>query len=435
MIAHDNDPRLAGADTAYPSLGRARFNQCVLAAIGFFTMLDVHLVGLLVEPIKHDLGMTDTQVGFAQATAFYVAFAACAIPMGVLVDRRNRVRLTVGAMALWCTGLVMVALSKNGAMLAFAKILMGVGNAMTYPAAMSLLADSFPPQRRSFAIASFGIGQSLGQVGALLMGGLSYSALETIVAANPAIIGGIAPWRAICLLFAVLGILLIPLLLSMKEPARMDVRASDSGSFRDLWNHRDLLVPLFLGIMFLSGMSSGIALWVAPALMRLYQLTPGDFAVPYSAIALATGMAGLLIGSALVNMAQARGEPRQVMRPAYLAAALAAPATCMALMPTWLGFALAGTAFLLCVQVAISIPVITINLAIPNRLRGLTMGVYTVLFAAAGAISPPLIGYTSDALGGGSMIGNAIAFVGVSCGLLAASSFWRASRASFAAAE
>jgi MFS family permease len=434
MTGHDSISRSTAPDSAYPSLGRARFNQCVLAAIGFFTMLDVHLVGLLVEPIKHDLGMTDTQVGFAQATAFYVAFAACAIPMGVLVDRKNRVLLTTGAMVLWCVGLVMVALSRSSSMLAFAKMLMGVANAMTYPAAMSLLADSFPPQRRSFAIASFGIGQSLGQVGALLMGGLSYSALEALVATNPAITWGLAPWRVICLLFAGLGVLLIPLLLNMKEPARIDVKLSDTGTLRDLWSYRSLLIPLFLGIMFLSGMSSGIALWVAPALMRLYQLTPGDFAVPYSAIALTTGMAGLLIGSTLVNVAQARGQSRQVMRPAYLAAALAAPATCMALMPSWPGFALTGTVFLLCVQVAISIPVITINLAIPNHLRGLTMGVYTVLFAAAGAISPPLVGYASDVLGGSTMIGIAIALVGVAFGLLAACSFWRASRATFAGA-
>lgn len=415
--------------SSYPGPGRARYAQLVLASIAVFTTMDMQIVGLLAEPMKHDLGLTDVQLGLAHATSFYAAYGLLATPMGMLVDRLVRVRMLVAAMILWCGGLALTGMSTDFCMLAAAKTILGVANAITYPAAMSLMADHFAPAKRAFATMSYPMGQTLGQVGALLVGGLGYSSLVGMVAANPDALHGLAPWRVVPLLFAMLGLFLLPLLFAMREPARMEMGERGRGSLRKLWAYRRFLLPLFAGMTFLAGASTGVQVWFAPALMRLYNLQPGDFAIGFSIQMLATSLISLAASSTLVNLARDRGGDRLLMLPAAIAATLCAPAAFMALTPNVIWFAAFSAVFAVAGGIAIAIPVIAISLRIPNELRGLTMGLYVVLISVTGAIGSPLVGFVSGILGGEMMLGHAMAAVGAPFALLAGLSFWIATRA------
>lgn len=409
---------------SYPSPGRARYAQLVLASIALFTTMDVQIVGLLIEPIKHDLGLTDVQLGLAHATTFYVAYGLLATPMGMLVDRLVRVRMLIAAMILWCSGLALTGMAHDFRTLAVAKAILGVANAITFPAAMSLMADHFAPSKRAFATMSYSMGQTLGQVCALLIGGLGYSSLVKAITANPDALHGLAPWRVVPLLFAMLGLLLIPLLCAMREPARMEMGERGRGSLRELWAYRRFLIPLFAGMTCLAGVSSGVQVWFASALMRLYNLQPGDFAIGFSIQMLATSLISLVASSKLVNAARERGGDRVLMMPAAIAATLCAPAAFMALTPNVIWFAAFSAVFAIAGGIAIAIPVIAIGLRIPNELRGLTMGLYVVLISVTGAIGSPLVGFVSSALGGEMMLGHAMAAVGAPFALLAGLSFW-----------
>lgn len=417
------------ARASYPSMARARYAQFVLAGLALFSTMDMLVTGLLIEPIKQELALTDFQVGLTQATAYYAAYGLLAVPMGILADRCVRVRLLIVAMVLMPGGLLITALSREVWTLAAAKALMGVASAIIYPAAMSLLADYFAPDHRAFAIASYPIGQDLGQVGALLVGGLGYSALVDMVAADPTALGGLSPWRAVSLIFVGLGLLLIPLLIGMREPARMEVQNRDKGSFGALWEYRAFLLALFAGIMFLALVASAVRTWALAALIRLYALQPGDFAVVSSGIVLVAGITGLLLGSRLINLARASGDDRKMIFPAVVASALCAPTAFMATMPDALWFAVFAALFLLVASVAIAVPVISISFRIPNELRGLCVGLYVVLVALAGMVGAPMVGALSTAMGGDMMLGWAIAAVGAPASLLAAFSLWFASRA------
>ncbi|HWE47911.1 MAG TPA: MFS transporter, partial [Caulobacteraceae bacterium] len=263
----------------YPSLLRARFAQAVLVGIGFFTSLDIYVVGLLIEPIKLDLKLTDVQVGFANATAFFSVYGLLSTPMGMLADRFSRVRLLFLAMILWIAGLSIVGASHAVAFLVLGKGILGAANAVTYPAAMSLLSDYFSPDRRAMATSTYPVGQTLGTAGATLIGGLGYSALVRMVTANPQALHGLAPWRTVTLAFAAVGVVLLPAILLMREPVRQEVsRRKANGSIHELWSYRRVLIPTFAGIMFLSGAATGVSSWIAPALMRLYGQQPGQFA-------------------------------------------------------------------------------------------------------------------------------------------------------------
>lgn len=408
----------------YPSLAQARFTQVVLVIAGLFSAMDLIVVGLLIEPMKHELGLTDVEVGLAHTTAFFAGYGLFAIPMGMLADRLVRVRLLLIAMLLWCAGLALVGLSHDLWLLAAAKAVMGLAGAITYPTAISLLADNFAPERRAFATATYAIGQDLGTGAALLVGGVGYSALVAMAAADPHALGGISPWRAVSLIFAGIGLQLIPAILIMREPARMELQASRSGSFRDLWDYRRFLIPLFIGMMALGGQASCIRTWFAPALTRLYGLQPGDFAAWSSVVVLVGGLVGILLGSRLINMVRERGNGQAGMVIAAVASALCIPACFLAVAPAVWGFAALGCFYVIANAVAMMVPVVVISLRIPNDLRGLCMGIYIVLLSATSMIGAPLTGYVSQLIGGDALLGEAMALVGAPFSLLAALSFW-----------
>ena len=419
------------ADTslpAYPSPRRARYSQAIIVAIAFFTAMDIYIISLLVEPIKHELALTDVQVGLANTTVLYGAYALFCIPMGLLVDRSNRVRMLAAAMLLWCVGLLLTALSKGLWLLVASKAVLGIANAITLPACMSLLADYFPPGRRAMATTSYGIGQGIGQAGAIFIGGLGLGALTQLAAGGSDLLFGFSPWRLVSLGFAIAGILLIPAVLSLREPVRMEVEQQGGGSARELWAYRGFLVPLLAGTTFLSGMSTGILSWMPPALTRIYGQEPGDFATWFGTVSLVSVLAGMVAGGRLSEYFRQREGRGSVMRPAAFAALLCVPASFVAMMPDLVWFAAAAIVFTIAFAVAITIPMIAINFRIPNELRGAVMGLYIVTVSLGGAAAAPLVATASAAFGGDAMLGHGMAAVGAPFALLAALSFWWASR-------
>jgi MFS family permease len=415
-------------DSGYPTLPRARLAQAVLVAIAFFTAMDIYLISLLVEPIKHELGLSDIQVGLANTTVLYTAYALFCIPMGLLADRISRVRLLAAATVLWCAGLLMTGLSTTIAWLVASKVLLGIANAITLPAAMSLLADYFPPGRRAMATTSYGLGQGVGQAGAIVIGGLGLAALGHLTIARPDFLLSLAPWRLISLAFALAGALLLPAILSLREPVRKEVRQQGGASLTELWAYRAFLMPLLAGTTCLSAMSTGILSWLPPALTRIYDQQPGDFAGWFGAVSLISVLAGMFAAGRLGEAVHRRAGRGRVMMPAVYASLLCAPASFLAVMPNLGWFAAAAVLFTLAYAIAISMPMIAISLRIPNELRGAVMGLYIVTVSISGAVAAPLVALASSALGGDARLGEAMAMVGAPSALLAAIAFWWMSR-------
>lgn len=412
------------AAAAYPSLARARTAQIALAFVAMCSSMDAQVIGLLIEPIKQELQLSDAQIGLAYGTAYSGVVGLLAIPAGMLVDRVSRVRLVLIATLLNCGGLVLAGLSHSLWILVLSKVMAGVHAALVYPAAMSLLADLFPPEKRAFGTLSYPIGQTLGSVGALLIGGLGYTALTQAVVVNPDLLGGLSPWRMVSIAFALVSFLIIPVLLTLREPARMELGAAGQGSFRELLAYRRFLVPMFIGLMGISGAVAGVMTWVVPALMRLYKLQPGDFASASSAIVLGSSLVSLLLTGKLVNLCRAKGGHRALMLTAALAAALTIPCALMGRMPNAPGFAVLCALFLIISNVALALPIMAISFQIPNELRGLCMGTYLVLISIAGMVSPPLVGHVGSLLGGEQRIGDAMALTAAPFLALAVLSFW-----------
>jgi MFS family permease len=411
-------------------LREARFSQVVLMAVGLFTTMDTYIVTLLIEPIKHELHLTDVQVGLANTTALFGVYGLLCIPMGVLADRCNRVRMLIGAIMLWCIGLFVTGLSTNLALLVTGKALLGVANAASTPATLSVMADYFAPERRSMAISSFGMGQVIGQAAAILVGGLGFAALDHLALSNPGALFGLSAWRAISLLFALGGLALLPFLFTMREPARQEVIEGKRGSFRELWAFRRFLFPVIAGTACVSGMAVGVLNWVPAVLTRIYGQQPGDFAGWFSAVTLAAGLIGMIAAGKILTVLQRRMGRRKMTWPAAIALACCAPASLMAVMPSLYLFAACALVFIIGYAVAAAVVVIAMSFSIPNELRGAATGLNVVTVSIASGLAAPLVAVTGGMSGGDANLGRAMGIVGLSLAVLGCLCFIRASSGS-----
>jgi MFS family permease len=412
----------------YPGLREARFAQIVLIMIVVLAVMDIYAISVLIEPIKHELGLTDVQVGLVSTSAIYLSFALFCIPMGMLADRYNRVRMLVGAVLIWCVGLAIIGLSTGLGMLVAGKALLGLANALTIPASLSLMSDYFAPDRRPMAVSSYGVGQVVGQAGAILVGGWGFGALSRLAEAHPDALFGLSAWRVLSLMIACAGLALLPFLLRMREPARQDVGDARQVGFRELWAYRSFLLPVFAGIGFITAAAVGILAWIPPVLTRVYGQQPGDFAGWYGLVSLAGGVSGMLLAGRMSQLLRRRVGGKGLLLPACVGAFLCAPASLMSLMPNVPFFAAAVLMFLVFFALANAVPNIALTLVIPNEVRGTAVGANIVIVSLASALSSPLIAWIGEKAGGEDGLGHAMAAVGSIGGVVAAFFFYLASR-------
>lgn len=187
-----------------PSRRGAWYALTLLALINLLNYLDRNVIFALFEPIKHELRLTDAQLGWL-GSAYVLVFSLAALPFGVLSDVRSRKGVIAGGVALWSTFTMMSGLVRNYGQLFVCRAAVGVGEAAYGPAAASLTADYFPGRDRAIAMAVLNAGVPLGGVLGLLLGGW----LEHLYG-----------WRVAFMVVGVPGFLCALLITRMVDPTR-----------------------------------------------------------------------------------------------------------------------------------------------------------------------------------------------------------------------
>lgn len=113
------------------------------------------ILAVMIEPIKAEFGVSDTAIGLISGLAFAAVYALLGLPAGRLVDRMPRTRLLAMSCLLWAVATMACGLAGSFLALAIARMLVAVSESPTTSASLSLIADLYPPQRRSFAISCF----------------------------------------------------------------------------------------------------------------------------------------------------------------------------------------------------------------------------------------------------------------------------------------
>jgi MFS family permease len=189
----------------------------LLALINLLNYIDRNVIYALFEPIKRDLALTDSQLGWL-GSAYIFVFSVSALPFGVLSDLRSRRAVIAGGVTVWSAFTFLSGLVNSFGQLFTCRAAVGVGEAAYGPAATSLVADYFPGRRRALAMGILSSGIAVGGVLGLLLGGH----LE-----------GIYGWRVAFMTVGVPGFVLALLVARLQDPTRAPARLTVRSFLRD----------------------------------------------------------------------------------------------------------------------------------------------------------------------------------------------------------
>ena len=275
-------------------------------------------------------------------------------------------------------------LTKTYFFLFLTRIGVGVGEAALSPAAYSMIADYFPKEKLGRAISIYVIGLYLGAGIAMLVG----SAVISIVSSLPPIFlpiyGVIKPWQLTFLLVSIPGILVLLLLLTIKEPQRInDLNQSDieNVSFKDvviyLWKLRKIFVNLNIGICINGAVIAGFMVWIPEWLRRTFEVNIVDAGLIYGLALLIFGSLGPFLGGWISDYLAKKNYHDAPMRTVLYAAIITVPfAALMPLAPN-----LEVAILLLCIVTLLfavpqGLPPVVMQLIAPNHMRAQTTAIF-----------------------------------------------------------
>jgi MFS family permease len=335
QLREQADARTAPVGTAeapFPPAPRGWYCVTILALALATNFLDRGILNLLVEPIKHDLGLTDVQMSLVMGFAFTFFYAVFGLPVARLIDRRSRkVVLSIGYFIFGIMTMV-TGLATNFTHLFLARMGLGIGETTSGPAAYSLLSDYFPPHRLPRAISVMQIGFVLGSGAALVLG----AAVIDFVVHHPNLslpfFGQLHGWQMVLMLISLPGLLVSALLLTVKEPPRRlsaSIAAAKpapiSAVFALIWRYKLVYLPLFVGMGLRSAQSFGTQGWSAAFFGRTYGWTPQQYGYVGGIALFVAWPMGLFLGNWLAEHYWKRGRHDANMRVVVITTAISVP--------------------------------------------------------------------------------------------------------------
>jgi len=296
-----------------PSVSRARvlyawYVTALMSLSYLVSLADRSLLAVALSDVKGEMHLSDTQLGALYGTGFALLYCVIGIPIGQLADRLNRKKLIAAGLAIWTLATVATAFSHTFQSFFLFRVLVGVGEATLIPAGMSLLMDLVPTSQQARAAGIFAAGGGQGQTVAFLIGG----PLLTMWAAA----GGVSilghhfiPWRGLFVLAGIPGLILIPLLLTIREPPRphAETRVSVRATLRSMQVRAKTYILHFLSFAAIGTVILVLTAWALSVFVRSHGVTAGTAGVGLGLISAATMPSGSFLGAWLLDRLTAKG--------------------------------------------------------------------------------------------------------------------------------
>ena len=416
----------SSAATSSPgfSLSYRRYVLGLLTVVYIVNFVDRQVLSILLESIKLDLGLSDTQLGLLSGTAFGLFYATLGIPIARLADIFSRKLVIVVSLALWSAMTALCGSASGFAMLLLYRVGVGVGEAGGSPPSHAVISDLFAPENRGAALGIFSLGVPVGILVGLLAGGWLDESLG---------------WRTAFVVVGLPGLALAVLVgLTLREPPR----GMADGIVNATRSHTALEVIAFLarsrsfihtalGGAFYAFVGYSFVIWAPSFLKRSHGMESGEIGTWLALIIGIGGGVGVYAGGWLSDR-RARVHPR--------GRALVPAAAMFACLPFWAGVYWTNDTGL---ALALMVPPATLGLMYQAPSLAITQGLSTpAMRATAGAVllfvinliglavGPAVTGWLSDSLEprfGAESLRYALLIVSMMLAL-AGFHFWRAAR-------
>jgi MFS family permease len=391
-------------DNAWGNGLRTSVVVCILTLAYTSAVIDRQVLTLLVEPIRRDLHVSDTEVSLLGGVAFTVFYTICGIPLARLADRTNRRNLMAAGLALWSAMTALCGFVQGFWSLFAARVGVGVGEAALSPAAYSLLADYFPRVRLARAISAYSTGIYFGAGLALVIGGTIIRRIaDGGVRAFP-FVGRLFPWQVVFLVVGALGLPVLLLMLTVREPRRRGISSPADDGSGSAWPALRAFLQLnwgtlsrLIGGFALYGIAIGVYLFWAPTMMiRSFGWSAPRTGFTIGLLFLIFGTSGVFAGGWIADRLSALGRQDGIPRAAFLGMCCGIPFLILTpLMPDsrLASAGLAITIFFLAFPQGL--PAAAIQVITPNLLRAQVAAIYffvaNLIATALGPVLPALI--------------------------------------------
>jgi len=323
-VAPDDAQR--GVTPAYPPPRYAWYVVAVLTLANTSAFVDRQILGLLVGPIRRDLGISDAQMGILYGLAFALFYTLLGIPLGRAADRASRRTIIGAGIAVWSVMTVLCGIARSYDQLLLARFGVAIGEAALAAPALSLIADYFVPERRASALSVYALGVYLGAGLANLIGGALLSRLDGSATVVWPLVGEMRPWQQVFVVVGVPGILVALLMVTVREPIRHETGQRDSRPFAVA----EVVAYVRANARAFSCHSGGYALfalvnfataaWLPTFLIRTYGWTAARAGITLGALTSTIGVLGVVAGGRVADAMLARGYTDAKLRVGIIAA-------------------------------------------------------------------------------------------------------------------
>jgi len=367
------------AEPPWPRRAAAWWAIAVFALAAVLSYTDRQILSLLIDPMRGELAISDTQVSLLQGLAFALIYSVAGLPLGRAADVFPRRAVIMGGVILWSLATLACGYAHSFAELFVARVFVGIGEACLAPAAMSMIGDYFPPQQRGTAIGTFLLGMVVGGGVALMIGGSVLQAVQHGLLDMPWL-HGLSAWRVVLVLMALPGVLLVLLLCSLREPVRRQQTGRESMHtppltevLRDFIRFRRSLMPLYLGMALLSVGDYCMSNWIPALLSRRYAMDAAQIGNLFGGAVIVGAAVGVFGGGFITDRWVARSGSRIRFVATLAAATLALPGA-FAGVTGHADAVILGYAWWTLMSSAGSVVAITaIQDVVPNHMRGIAI--------------------------------------------------------------
>ena len=404
-MSRDSVRDVGDVTDGYPPPRYAWYVVAILTLANVSAFIDRQVLGLLVAPIRRDLGISDTQMGVLYGLAFALFYTLLGIPLGRLADRGSR-RLIIGVgIAAWSVMTVLCGVARSYDQLLLARFGVAIGEAALAAPALSLIADYFAPQRRATALSVYSLGIYLGAGLANLVGGLVLARVDEHTMLHWPILGAIRPWQSVFVIVGLPGLLVALLLATVREPSRRETgQPGDAVSFSvahvlgHLRANRRAFLCHNLGYALFAMVNFATAAWLPTNLIRTYGWSAARAGLTLGLLTVTVGVVGVVVGGRVADAMLARGRTDAKLRVGIVAA---------------LGNLVCGTAYTLAPTAALAVAalvpynffasfafgaaVAAVQEITPNRMRAQVGALFVSAMTLVGlGLGPSLVGLLTD---------------------------------------